>query len=664
MRKKIAMLLAVLLLLGAVHLSAFAANPFLPLWERIPDGEPRVFTDPVTGLERLYVYGSHDSRVSGYCGPDHVVWSAPVDDLNNWRHEGEVFRVNQLNGLSFTDADGITRTLTIGASNPNLYAPDVVYHPENNKYYMYLFVDGIWNTAVGTTLVAPHPTSNPGGNGNRRHPMFVAESDSPAGPFTNPKFVRLAFDPAVLVDDVKNENGKSRVYLYWTPENTRNAWACELDPDDMATMLPGTLHVPTGGATLDVPTAGANAGAPLRTTMPDWREPFYMFEGASIRKVNDLYILAYCRAIRTSATATTNISQIGWAYSDNPYGDPALGAPWTFGGVIVDNRGETIANPYGAGTSTTFVGGNVHGGMIDVNGQWYQIYHRDTNISSKRQAMAEPFDLRFENGAPVIDQVEMTSQGFETGGLNPYKEQNAGIACYIYPASGTTAPNFYSQPGTYNFSPAATRDDWFPIQNIRNQSWVGYKYFNFGEGAGDKELKLVLTLNTVSNRSGTINVYANDPKQKYADPERPKTLIGTINMAANNTRHTLECVVDKSALTGKKGIYLEFRSTTAAVELCQLGKIRFKTDSVLTDVSSMGVYGVKYEDTNALEPGAILIIAQYDAQGVLVSLGSKAIQSGSETLYAAKTPGSASAKAFAWDSDMCPLEKALKLITF
>ena len=30
------------------------SNPYLPKWEYIPDGEPRVFGD------RVYVYGSHD----------------------------------------------------------------------------------------------------------------------------------------------------------------------------------------------------------------------------------------------------------------------------------------------------------------------------------------------------------------------------------------------------------------------------------------------------------------------------------------------------------------------------------------------------------------------------------------------------------------------------
>ncbi|MDR1157401.1 MAG: family 43 glycosylhydrolase [Oscillospiraceae bacterium] len=567
MRGKIkAVLLAVVLLISSFPVSAFAANPFLPLWERVPDGEPRVFVEPETGKERLYVYGSHDSRVSGYCGPDHVVWSAPVEDPNQWRYEGEAFHVDQLNGMNYVDRDGVTKQLIVDVDanlRVMLYAPDVVYHPENKKYYMYVFVDGMWHTN-------PDP---PSPLNRRRHPMFVLTSDHPAGPFGNPKFVTLAFDPAVLVDDVKNEDGKSRVYLYWTPEETRNLYACELDPDDMATILPGTTHAPFGMA----------EQAPLNT-MPDWNAPFYMFEGSSIRKVNDTYLLAYCRAVRTSQTATTNISEIGWAYSDNPYGDPALGSPWTFGGVVVDNRGERIANPYETGETYTFTGGNVHGGMVKVNGQWYQVYHRDTNISSKRQAMAEPFDLRFEDGVPVIDQVEMTSQGFETDGLNPFQEQYAGYACYLYPASGSTAPNFYSQPSVYNFDPDAERADWYPVQNIRHRSWVGYKYFDFGDGIDAGKLTLVLSVK--ESRAGTVNVYASDPKQKFSDPEQPKTLIGTIALTGSNgEEHTVEGVVQN--LTGKKGIYLEFLNATGNTtqEICQLNKLQFAIDTSLADVT-------------------------------------------------------------------------------
>ena len=49
-------------------------NPYLPLWEYVPDGEPHVFGD------RLYLFGSHD-RFGGrrFCENDYVVWSASVD---------------------------------------------------------------------------------------------------------------------------------------------------------------------------------------------------------------------------------------------------------------------------------------------------------------------------------------------------------------------------------------------------------------------------------------------------------------------------------------------------------------------------------------------------------------------------------------------------------
>ena len=65
-------------------------NPYLPSYEYIPDGEPRVFNG------RLYIYGSHD-RFNGdvYCANDYVCWSAPENDLSDWRYEGVIFRKTQ-----------------------------------------------------------------------------------------------------------------------------------------------------------------------------------------------------------------------------------------------------------------------------------------------------------------------------------------------------------------------------------------------------------------------------------------------------------------------------------------------------------------------------------------------------------------------------------------
>ena len=69
-----------------------AGNPYLPLWEHVPDGEPRVFEDPDNpGKYRAYIIGSHDLRMNSYCGPDIRMWSAPVEDLSSWRDEGPIF---------------------------------------------------------------------------------------------------------------------------------------------------------------------------------------------------------------------------------------------------------------------------------------------------------------------------------------------------------------------------------------------------------------------------------------------------------------------------------------------------------------------------------------------------------------------------------------------
>ena len=47
---------------------ATAQNPYLPLWEHVPDGEPRVFDDPDNpGRQRVYIIGSHDTHVVSSC---------------------------------------------------------------------------------------------------------------------------------------------------------------------------------------------------------------------------------------------------------------------------------------------------------------------------------------------------------------------------------------------------------------------------------------------------------------------------------------------------------------------------------------------------------------------------------------------------------------------
>ena len=104
-------------------------NPFMPLWEHIPDGEPYVFEDPDNpGKQRVYVYGSHDSRITDYCGRELVVWSAPVEDLHHWRYDGEILKVDK-------NAQG--NPISRSGLADVLFAPDVtlVTAPDGTKTY-------------------------------------------------------------------------------------------------------------------------------------------------------------------------------------------------------------------------------------------------------------------------------------------------------------------------------------------------------------------------------------------------------------------------------------------------------------------------------------------------------------------------------------------------
>ena len=81
--------IALALTMGFTLQQASAQNPYLPLWEYIPDGEPYVFEDPdCPGKKRVYIYGSHDTMIDGYCGRELVTWSATPDSLDHWRYEG------------------------------------------------------------------------------------------------------------------------------------------------------------------------------------------------------------------------------------------------------------------------------------------------------------------------------------------------------------------------------------------------------------------------------------------------------------------------------------------------------------------------------------------------------------------------------------------------
>ena len=508
---------------------ASAANPYLPLWEYIPDGEPYIFEDPDhPGQYRVYIYGSHDIERTAYCGRDQVVWSAPVEDLRRWRYDGVIFS-------SKTDANG--NALDPEGKGDILYAPDVVEKtgPDGRKtYYLY-----------------------PNNQGPGRNSM-VARADRPDGPFTvcnwdpaQPDRTAgvLGFDPAVFIDD------DGRVYGYW---GFKESWGAELDPETMCTVKKGTRPVK------DM-VSGCNQEGVFR-----------FFEASSVRKVKDKYIFVYSRVTEDGEFGLPAANgNLAYAWSHSPLG------PWTYGGTVIDARARE-KDAAGNTICTAAPGGNTHGGLCEIGGQWYIFYHRQAGLGGfDRQAMVAPVELHVTEGpegSVAIKEAEYTSEGFELGGLNPLEWHSAGIACWFTgprPAEKDRLGNRYSgsyiQPlrpvwdGTGDpYEPGINHN---PVVNNTAGSVVGYKYFNFDGLRAARARRLLVRL-IPQGVKGRIVIMADAP-----DAARGGIRLGTLRLSGREPQEIAErCVRVPRArrLKGKHALFFVFESDTPDRSLCEL----------------------------------------------------------------------------------------------
>ena len=519
-------------------------NPYMPLWEHIPDGEPYVFEDPdQPGKYRVYVYGSHDDLITEYCGRDQVVWSASVDSLNNWRYDGTILVVDKNRDGEPFDSAGTADVL---------YAPDVTLVTDaNGKKTYYLFP----NDQTGFR------------NG------LIAKSDRPDGPFEvcnwskdNPNMVDgvLKFDPAVFVDD------DGRVYGYWGFERS---YAAEFDPETMATVKPGTKIVE------DMISGRYQPGR------------FKFFEASSIRKIKDKYIFIYSRFTEEGEFGLPSSNYtLAYAYSDSPLG------PWTYGGTIIDGRAREKDEQDNVIASAT-PDGNTHGSICEINGQWYVFYHRQTGTNEyARQAMVAPIDVKVEEGKGgkvEISEGEYNSQGFALNGLDPFESHSAGIACwYTGPKPATHEwPNntFY---GSYVAAGYGTNDKFEAPYDIRNNtnfvvnntdgSILGFKYFNFDAKRLENKDNLMLIVRLIPEGiDGTIDIMLDRPwtsqggkliGQLKLKADMEKTLWG---MAAGISNEAKE-----KYLAGKHALFFVFHSDTKDQSLCTLDDFVFQFDSL------------------------------------------------------------------------------------
>lgn len=525
---------ALVALWGAFAWNIQAQNPYLPMWEYIPDGEPYVFEDPdCPGKYRVYIYGSHDNLIDQYCGRDQVVWSASVDDLTNWRYDGIIFK-------SVMGPDG--RPLKADGKGDVLYAPDVtmkIGKDGKKEYYLY-------------------PNNQEWGRNG-----MVAKSNRPDGPFEvinwskdNPTQTDgvLRFDPGVFVDD------DGRVYGYW---GFGESYAAELDPETMATVKPGC--------------------EPIHNMIPGFEQDgiFRFFEASSMRKIKDKYVFIYSRMTEDGEFGLPTVNYtLAYAYSDNPLG------PWTYGGTLIDGRARET-DEHGKTIPTAVPYGNTHGSICEINGQWWVFYHRQTGTDEySRQAMVAPITVKVEKGKGgkvIISEGEYNSEGFRTEGLNPFHKSAAGWACYLINPKGvehnypnnvfsgsyvkSTRMNVDSYEGPFN-----QKIPYCPVVNNTSGSIVGYKYFNFNHTTGEDMLKLIAHLKP-EGIDGTITVMVGNPKES-----RGGKRIGEFVVSKDAPKQLSEYSIPVTALKGikgKQGLYFVFKSVTEDKSICEFYDFQF-----------------------------------------------------------------------------------------
>ena len=529
-------------------------NPYLPLWEHLPDGEPRVFEDPdQPGKYRAYIIGSHDVTYTAYCGPDIRMWSAPVEDLSQWRDEGPIF------------------TWFVSGQWDTMYAPDLVCTTDRN-------------TGKKTYWLYPHS------RGWRRTPM-VCKGDRPNGPFTPVNLTAdgtqclpgslIDFDPSVFIETITNKKDKDydkgyRAYVFY---GFQHSTACELDQNTMYSKREGTdlidPFIPASsadGRLLDK--AGSEYKALYNGQNP---LDFNFFEASSIRQVGNKYVMVFSGYSGKEYGLGNTNSALRYAYGDSPLG------PWRSGGVLVDSRG-VVLNEDGSKLITTNAAHNTHGSLQEINGQWYVFYHRPPRgFGNARQTMVAPVKITWDKkpvakGGKVTitgydpytkdnewvaaasdgntyTGAEVTSEGFQIFGLPPYKYYSAGYACFMY---GPNSNNWMQD----------NHDVWknsMDLAGIQNGGIIGFKYFGFGGLAQDtKGVKAFagikkgddakLNLNLTSNGKGAFMIHV-----KLDDPWKGEE-VGVIRVSDKFPKgKALTYSVPVPALeglTGKHAIYL------------------------------------------------------------------------------------------------------------
>lgn len=393
-------------------------NPIVPpTWGLfIADGEPHVFNG------RMYLFGSRDvpdgflpNGEQDFCSTDyHVLYS---DDLIHWTDAGVSISLDDIPA----DIRGNTR---------RLWAPDLFKSPtEKDKYYLTFC-----------------------GNGK---PMYIAESNSPLGPFTNIRLITLngepipQIDPGVLVDD----DGK--VYLA-----SPKFFICQLDPSDYSKIIPESYRSVT-------------------ESMPTDNEPF---EGPSLRKRDGIYYYIYIQNKGNIQKDGAVPTLMGYMTATQPLG------PYTYRGVLISNYDYPAS-------------GNIHGSIEHFKGRWYVSYHMP--LSDHRLTRSACMDEIHFNEDGTIRPIVPTSSGVKGAFVPGEKIQSSSGVEY---SGGRTDIRLKSRKTTTENPYEIIYTDYpYTFYDAPGQ-WIGYRFLDFSK----KISRVSLCVNT-QNAGGILEIRKGSP---------------------------------------------------------------------------------------------------------------------------------------------------------
>ena len=392
-------------------------NPYLPSYEYIPDGEPYVFDG------RVYVYGSHDRfGAMSFCENDYVTWSAPEEDLSDWRYEGIIFHRTD----DPMNEDG----------KAPLFAPDV-QKGADGKYYLYYAPAGL--NVIG-----------------------VACSEKPAGLYSFCGHVKysdntllgqkkehgIVFDPGVFLDD------DGQVYLYYgfTPLGVdlkgvqTGPFVVKLEAD-MYTMKEDPVEI----------CGCADRGHSF-------------FEASSMRKINGKYYFIY---------SSLNSHELCYAIGKNSMG------PFEYGGALHSN-GDIGYQGRKEENRTCYTGNNHGSLVCIKGRWYIFGHRMTNYTAFSRQGVAEAVRILPDGSIPQIEMTSCGLNNGPLDGKGEYEARiacnlwsKAGARHYVGGSTGAEAEELRRD------HPVFTQDgedrEECPNQHIANMhdgATAGFKYFS------------------------------------------------------------------------------------------------------------------------------------------------------------------------------------------